>query len=579
MRLGSRKLSLSGLIVLMGTLALLLAACGGGGTSGTTGDKLPDSQQIFHPVLNPGSNDIATMDPQITQDLYSIEPVTLVFPSLVTLDNSLKVEPWAINGMPDVSSDGTTYTFHIKPGLKFSDGEPIDANAFAYSINRAVDPCLASPVSYYLANIKDAGTFTGETCNKDGSYSAAKGQTSAVVKTLIGDSLVVQDAQTLVIKLSAPAAYFLEALTYPTSFAVPQNMIKQYGSKWIEHLTDNGGFGGNLYKVTKWDHSGSLDLVRNDAFWGTKPQLKEIDYTIYKDRGTEYNAYLAGQNDRTGIPTTNYQQAKSRNDFHELGALSIGYYAMNWKQAPFDDVRVRQAFAISLDKNSIVNNVLHGAAIATNHIVPQGMPGYNQNLNGPDGTQSLSGDTSKATALATAYAAEKCGGQMSKCPQVTFTITTGSQDLQNEAEAALQMWQKAMPGWPIKIATTDFNTLLNNLAAKQVQFWAIGWGADYPDPQDFLSLQFGPAATNNNGSVSVPDANTLMNKADAETDQNQRIQDYEAAEQLLVTAVAWLPITQSKSFYLSRSYVKNYSITAQLTPSLDQWEQVYIAKH
>ena len=578
MRLGSRKLSLSGLLVLMGTLALLLAACGGGGTS-SNGNKLPDDQQIFHPVINPGSNDIATMDPQITQDLYSIEPVTLVFPSLVTLDNNLKVEPWAINGMPDVNSDGTQYTFHIKSGLKFTDGEPIDANAFAYAINRAVDPCLASPVSYYLVNIKDAGTFAGETCNKDGSYSAGKGQTTPVVKTLIGDSLVVQDPQTLVITLSAPAAYFLEALTYPTSFAVPQNMIKQYGAKWIEHLTDNGGFGGNLYKVTAWDHQGKLTLVRNDSFWGTKPQLKEIDYTIYKDRGTEYNAYLAGQNDRTGIPTTNYAQAKTRKDFHELGALSIGYDAMNWKMAPFDDVRVRQAFAIALDKNAIANQVLHGAVIPTNHIVPQGMPGYNANLKGPDGTQSLDGNKAMATQLATAYAAEKCGGQMSKCPAVTYTITSGSQDIQNEAEAELAMWQAAMPGWPIKIATTDFNTLLGNLAAKQVQLWAIGWGADYPDPQDFLSLQFGPAATNNNSSVNVPEANTLMDKADTESDQNQRIQDYEAAEQLLVTQVAWLPIDQSKSFYLVRDYVKNYSITAQLTPSLDQWSQMYIVKH
>jgi oligopeptide transport system substrate-binding protein len=566
-----RSLSLSGLMVLVGTVALLVAACGtSGGTSGGT-SPAPASQQVLKYVLNPGSNDIATMDPGLVQDAYSIVPINLVFPALVTLNSNLQVVPWAASAMPTVSSDGLTYTFSIRSGLQFTDGEPINANAFAYAINRSLDPCTASPVAYYLFTIKDATTFNGESCTN--------GKATGSIPTLIGDSLVVKDPQTLQITLQAPAAYFLEALSYPTSYAVPQNLINQYGSKWTDHLTDNGGIGGNLFKVTSWTHNGSLVLQANPKFWGTAPKLREIDFTIYKSVETEYNAYQSGQNDIGIPPSAQYQAAKSKSDFHEVGQLWIDYYAMNWKMPPFDDVRMRQAFAIALDKQALANQVLHGTVIASNHIVPQGMPGYNPNLNGPDGTQSLTGNPAKATQLEQAYVNEKCGGNAANCPPVTLTITSGSQDIQNEAAAALQMWQKAMPGYPIKITTTDFNTLLGQLAARKVQFWAIAWIADYPDPQDWLSLQFLPTAQYNDGNVNVPDANALMTKADAESNQSARMSDYNQAEQLLVTQVAWLPLDQHKFYYELRPYVQGFSVDAQGLTPLDKWQGVYIASH
>ena len=578
MRLGTRKFGLAGIMVLLGTLALLVSACGSNSSSGPT-DVAPDSQQVFHYTLS-GESDIATMDPDLVQDANSIVPIDLVFPPMLTLNSKLQVTPWAADSLPTASSDNTSYTFHLKSGLKFSDGEPIDANAFAYSINRSLDSCTASPVAYYLFAIKDATTFNGETCNKDGTtHSAAKGQTGSVINTLIGDSLVVGDAQTLTITLAQPAAYFLEALTYPTSYAVPQNLIKQYGTKWTDHLADNGGFGGNLFKLTDWDHSGTIKLVRNDSFWGTKTKLHEIDFTIYKDVDTAYNAYQSGQNDIGAPPSAQFAAAKTQPDFHQFSQLWIDYYAMNWADKPFDDPRVRQAFDLALNKQALATDVLHGTVSPTNHIVPEGMPGYDTNLNGADGTQSVSGNAAQATQLATAYAQQNCGGDFSKCPPVTLTITTGSQDEQNEAEAALSMWQSAFKGWPIKITTEDFNTLLNDLAARKVQFWAIAWIADYPDAQDWLSLQFGPNAQYNDGNVNVPDANTLMNKADAEQDPTQRTTDYNAAEQLLVTQVAWLSLDQPLGFYRLRSYVKNFTEDSQALCPLDVWQTVYIAKH
>lgn len=574
-----KKFTLSGVIGVLSLMTLLLAACGGSGTASGSAQAAPDSQQVLHYVLNPGSIDIATLDPQLTQDLYSGTVVTMVFPGLITLNSKLAVTPWAAQGMPTVSSDGLTYTFKVKPGLKFSDGEPIDASAFAFAMNRAEDPCTASPVAYYLYPIKDAATFNGETCNKEGNYSAAKGQTGPVIKSLIGDSIVVQDPQTLVVTLQQPASYFLEAMTYPTSYAVPQNLIAQYGTQWINHLADGSGFGGSLFKVTKWDHKGSLILQRNDAFWGTKPKLREIDFTIYKSVETEYSAYLAGQNDLGIPPTAQLAAAKKRSDFHQTGVLSIDYYAMNWNMAPFNDLRMRQAFDLALDRNALANVVLHGSVIPSYHIVPQGMPGYDPNLTLPDGSQNLNGDPAKATQLEQQYVQQKCGGVASSCPPVTLTITSGSQDITNEAAAAEAMWNKAFPGYPIKITSTDFNTLLSQLAVHKVQFWAIGWIADYPDPQDWLTLQFVPSSSNNYGSVNVPQATALMTKADGEANQTQRMKDYNTAEQLLVNQVAWLSLDQGTAPYTLRSWVHNFSIDAQGYVPLPDLANVYISKH
>jgi peptide/nickel transport system substrate-binding protein/oligopeptide transport system substrate-binding protein len=220
--------------------------------------------------------------------------------------------------MPQVSADGKTYTFKVKQGLKWSDGTPITSQTFAYSIDRAESPCTASPAAYYLYSLKDAVDYnTVSTC----SNGVVKGK----ITTLINDSIQTPDAQTLVLTLAQPATYFLEAMTYPTSYAVPQQLISKYPTDWTKHLADGTGFGGNLYKITSWNHSGNLTLDRNDSFWGTKPKLREISITFYKDTTTAYNSYLAGKDDIGGAPTAQLAAAKTHAGFHQIGVQQIDY--------------------------------------------------------------------------------------------------------------------------------------------------------------------------------------------------------------------------------------------------------------
>src|SRR5262249_20747539 len=254
--------------------------------------------------------------------------------------------------LPTVSDGGLTYTFKIRPGLKWSDGTPIDANTFAYSWNRGLDPCTTSGAASYLYPIKGAAAFNAGTCPDPTADNPVS------TDTLIGKSIVMQDPQTLVITLEKPYAYFLPTVAATAIvLASPQQLIEKYGLKsWTEHLADGTGFGGSLFKVTQWDHKGTVQLTRNESFWGTKPKLRQINFKIYKDPDTSYNSYLNGQVD-VGVaglpPSATYPQMKTRSDFHQIENLATSYLGPNWKKPPFDDLAARQAFALAVDRDAL----------------------------------------------------------------------------------------------------------------------------------------------------------------------------------------------------------------------------------
>ena len=567
-----RPASLLRLSALALLLVLLLTACNSTPTK-TPPQPVADSQQILRDQLDPHAPDLATRDPALVHDAASLVPIELTFPGLVALDSQLVVQNWAAESV-DVSADGLTYTFHLRNGIKFSDGEPIDAATFAYSLNRALNPCLASPTAYYLYDIKSAITFNSEICQDP-----ATDQIAGQLQTLVGPGqpLDPTDPQTLVITLAQPAAYFLAELTYPVAYAVPEALVQQYGNReWTNHLI---GVGGSLFEFAVDDHNGVLKLTRNPAFWGTKPHLREIDFTIYKDPTSAYNDYLNGKSD-VGYPSVaQYAAARTQQDFHETNQLLILYLGLNWKDAPFDNLDMRQAFALALNKATLAATVFDGAVTATNHIVPEGMPGYNAELRGPDSTAGVQGDTSLAHQLAMTYATAHCGGSFANCPAVTLSVVSGSPEALAVVNAVKAMWQGVLPGYPITIQQLDYDTLTQGIQNASLQSFYASWAPDYPDPQNWLSLHFGADAPYNATNAVDANAIALLSKADIETDPTQRSKDYQAAEQLLVNDVAWAPLAQGKLFWRVRSTVINYSQDALGMPSVvDGYPDIYIAR-
>jgi oligopeptide transport system substrate-binding protein len=559
-------------------LVVLLAACGGGGTSPTTTThtKAALSQQILISADEAGISDFGTLDPALVASAPDSYAIDRIFEGMIGLNDQGQIVPELASSW-HVGSDGVTWTFTLRPGLKFSDGTPLTSSDVVYSINRSLDPATASPVGpYYLAQIKDASAFASGTSK---------------IKTLIGDSLLAPNPTTVEIIAAKPVAYFLYTLTYPTSYVVEPSVVQKWGKAWTNHLADNGGQGGEgPFVVQQYVHSKQIVFVPNPNYWGPKPQLQKIITPFYKVADTTYNIYLTNGLDTTGIPIADLPTAKTRSDYYQDPLLAINYYTMNYQQKPFDVIACRQAFALAINKDLIVANVWKGSFIATNHIVPQGQPGYNPNLKGPDGKATTSGDTTAAKAdLQTCMTAQGYTS-VSQFPPITLTYSSaGVQAARDEVAAMQQMWQNVL-GISVKTDDIDINTLFADEGkgcANNLQFYdGPAWLADYPDPQDWTSLQFGKGVGQNgmcygqnHGPAAAEQQQVQQELAAADVDQNPttRMAAYNDAEQKLVNDVAWMPMEQQLAFGLRKPCVQGIVPNALgLTPP-DDWAKIYIS--
>jgi oligopeptide transport system substrate-binding protein len=552
--------------------SMLLVACGGAASQAPTqASKAPASGQIYvYP--QEGVADIATFDPALSTDVYSINAIDMVFTGLVQFNDKLQVVDQLAQSH-QVSADGLTWTFHLRPNLKFSDGTPLTSQDVAYSIDRALDPAVKSTIAItYLGLIKDSDK-----------------RNSGSIKSLIGDSLLTPDPQTLTIVTKKKAVYFLDALTYSCSYVVERKLIDKYGNlKWTDHLEEGGGDGP--WTVASYQHNKQIVFVPNPTYYGAHPLLRKVVFPFYSEIPTGYKDYQVGRVSTSMIPTPLLAQARALPDgqYHEVPALHTWYLGMNYLVKPFDNIKIRQAFALALDKNAIAENVFKGAVIPTNHIVPQGMPGYNPDLIGPDGVKGTGGDPTLAKQLFQQGLQEE-GMTLSTLPPITLVIPSGNVDNSNAITAAQAMWQSAL-GVSIKINDIPFNTVVTEMTStagnKSLPFWMLDWIADYPDPQDWTTLQFDKGAPYNDtnyGQNSSTDAEQqqatqqLLEQADVNPDATQRLQQYNQAEQQLVNDVAWLPLYQITNASVRKPCVVGVVDNAQLLTPPDDWGKIYIS--
>ena len=581
-----RKLRKTFLPTLLCLLGMLVAACGGGTVPNGNGNgsgnghptPAPASQQIlrFYGFDAPVT-DIATFDPGQASDSESINAIEMVYTGLVELDDNLKIQPQLASSY-DKSADGLTYTFHLKPNLKFSDGTTLTSHDVAYSIDRALSPAISnlSGVSLtYLGLIKDALP-----------------RTTGKIATLINDSLLTPDDNTIVLKLSKSTAYFLEALAYPTSFVVEKKLIDKYGLKFTDHLDEGGGDGP--FKVKTYDHTIGIKMVPNPNYYGPKPMLQEADFDFYKTIETNYAAYQANQIDITPIPPTNRQAALLSKEYSQNPQLTIDYLAMNYLAKPFDNVHIREAFELAINKDLMLKALYKGTRTATCHIVPSGMYGYAPNIQCPDGAPTT-GDATKAKALLQQGMQEEGWTSISQIPPIKITYQSNAATLADEITTIRGMWQQVL-GITVGTVTMDFTPLLTAESATTgkspaqggLQMWTAAWGADYPDPQDWTTLQFGDGQPynefnygNNTGPTAAQQVTVQhqLDAADVMSDPTARAQAYNTLEQQLVNDVAWLPIDQRLGSRLTKPYVIGIINNAISEVPPDDWANIYIATH
>ena len=488
-------------------------------------------------------SDPPTLDPHLVTDTTSAGLVVEMFSGLVGLDSDLEIVPDLAESW-DQSKNGTLFTFKLRKGIVFSDGTPITAKDFEYSLNRAVNPDTESPVAeLYL------GDIVGVKEVLDGIASEISG-------------ITVIDDMTLQIEIDAPKAYFLAKLTYPTAYVVKKENIDE-GENWTDNPIVTGPFA-----LERYDLGQTLILKRNDFYWGVKAKLDKVEFNLAG--GVQMAMYENDEIDIAGVGLADLERVQNQSDPLNADLISvppsftISYIGFNVSEPPFDDHKFRQALNYAIDKQLIATQVYSDLVKPAYGILPPNFPGFSSDIIG------LKYDPDKAVRLLN----ESKYADPETRPLIVVTIpgTGGSPSL--DMEVVADMWDRIL-GVQIEIQQVEWATYLQDLHRERLQIWGgSGWQADYPDPQDFIDILFHSESTGNHGSYKNETADKLLEDARVEQDPLKRVSLYNKAEQLIIDDAPWLPMWfDQEGLALIKPKVKGFEFTPLIVPKL---KKVYI---
>lgn len=568
--MSGRKHSRVGLLLaFFCVLAMFVAACGG--TTPAPAGKLvpasPDHQVLRYPI---GATDFGSLDPALVATSTDIFAVQTIFTGLVGLKGDGTVMDQMATSH-EMSADGLSYTFHLKPNLTFSDGTPLTTQDIAYSINRTLQPATKSPLASFLSAMKDFDKIT-------------TGKTNS----LIGNSILVPDAHTLTIVLKRPTPSFLTNFAFPITFPVNKKLIEKYGTNWTNHLGEGAGDGP--FQVESYQHNKGLVVVPNPKYYGVKPRLQKLELQRSGEPDTTYAAYQANQIDLAPVPGNQVESAKKRKDFKQAPSLQITYLTMNYLAKPFNNIKIRQAFALALDKDVLAQRVLHDTVLPTNHLMPDGMPGFNKALAGPAGVSSTQGDMAKAKQLLQEGMQEEGYSSISQIPSITLSYFMLDSDTANLMSVLAQRWQTVL-GITVHTSVMEVNTLIQQMTdstghSGPLQMWFLSYGGT-ADPEQWLSIIFGKGATFNNMNYGQNNSSNATEQqavqaelatADSNLNPQQRTQQYNDAEVKLVNDVGWIPLFQVEQNFVVNQKLQNYPIYPINIIPPDEWGNIYFVQ-
>lgn len=453
----------------------------------------------------------------------------LVFSGLVAFDPKLNLVPEMAKSW-DVSEDGLVYTFHLRENARFHDGRDVTSQDVVYSWERAASPKLDSDtVLTYL------GDIVGVKEMREGKAEHISG-------------LKVIDDKTLQVTIDAPKPYFLMKLTYATAFVLDKANVES-GEEW--YITPNGT---GPYKITRWEHFKVKVYEKNDDFYLGAPAIPYVVFRLYSGNGMRL--YELGDIDVTGVSVsslgrlTDPKEPLSKELIQSVG-LCTSYVVFDVKQAPFDDIKVRQAFALAFDRQKYIDAVLDGVGIPAQGIYPPGLPGYDASFVG------MQFDPERARQLLK----ESKYGSAKKLPPILFTDSGFGAQIGPSTAALAKMWKETL-GVEISVENVEPGKYLDLLSAgKNGQIFDTGWCADYPDPENFADPLFHTGASQNYGHYSNPELDKILEQARVERDITKRMALYAQAQQIIVQDAAVIFTTHSTSRVLVKPYLKGYYLT------------------
>ena len=524
------------LFVLFLVLILVVAGCS---TSSTTNEETDSDKEASNEpkVLNlNNSSEPGSLHPATAQGTHDSWVLDHVFEGLVKKDASGQIVP-GIAERWQMSQDGITWTFELKEGIKWSDGEPVTAHDFEYAWKYALKPETAADYAYqlyYLAN--------GEQYNKGTATEEQVG-----VKAL--------DDLTLEVKLAAATPFFLDLTTHYTYYPISKK-VQEANPKWAEEAesyVSNGPF-----TLTEWNHKESMKLEKNEQYYDTeKVHLDEVNFVMIENENTAWQMYQTGELDLAyPLPTDVTGQLIASEDpqFQNGPDLAMYYYNFNTNKKPFNNVKVRKALAMSIDRTIIAEKVAQGGQKPAYSVVPNGIPEGNGDFAENTG-QLFEENIDEAKKLLAEGLAEE---GMKTMPN--FTILYNTLDAHKKiAEAIQEMWRKNLDV-NVTLENVEFQVKLDREKAGDYDVSRAGWSGDYVDPMTFLELWVTDGAYND-ANWSNPRYDELVQVGRTSLDEGKRMESLHQAEEILIEEMPIIPI-----YFYTRPYMVKEYVTGVYSP-------------
>lgn len=442
----------------------------------------------------------ATLDPALMQDTASNNIYLALFEGLVQYDPKTSKGIPAMASSWSTSADGLTVTFKLRDA-KWSDGTPVTAQDFVYGWLRTLKPETASSYAYMLGMVVKGAD----------AYNSGKGKAEDV-------AIKAVDSKTFQVQLVGPAPYFVDMTAHSAFAPAPKWAIEKYGDQWTKpgNLVSNGAF-----SLKEWKAQDYIYVVKNPNYWDAKNvKLKDIKYLMSDNMPTNYKMYKAGAVDwMLGIDATMIDEIKLRKDYQASAQFATYYLNLNNQRKPFDDVRVRRAFAGAIDKQTLVDKVLKGGQIPTDAFSPP-MAGYT-----PQKGVGFNVAEAKKN-LADAGYPNGAG-----FPTLTYVYNTNAGH--KLIAEYVQQQLKANLNVDIVLQNMEFKTLIELRNKHDFTIARDGWVGDYLDPNTMLEL-FITGSGNNSGDHRNPAFDKLMDEA-MKSSGDARMKMLMDAEKILMT--------------------------------------------
>lgn len=440
-----------------------------------------------------------------------------------------------------ISADGKTYTFKLREEVTWSDGVKVTANDYEYSIKRLFDPINAAEYASFYFNIVGGEAY----------YSASDQDATAQAALKAAIGVKALDDYTLEIKLINAQPTFLQLMALWPVNPVRQDIITQYGTTWTEppHYIGNGPF-----IMTEWVHSDHITLVRNENYWGDKAKLETLTLNMITDANALFAAYQNNEVDIAGVPAGTEKTVMAD---PVLGPQILRYaelttfaFQFNVDVAPFTNKNLRKALNAAIDRDAFIENVRGGVGQPAYSWIPPGMPGYDANL-GLDYHFSVT----KAQEFLT-LAGYTNGSEVPEL-HLQYADTginpTIAQFIQQQVKVNLNI--------DVVIEPMERAAFTQAVNAEQYSWAWYGWGADYPDPDNWLPQLFGTGAGNNHTNYSSAEFDSLCDQAAIQLDNTQRLALYAQAQALVVDDAPVLFMFYRERFVLVKPNVKGLKYT------------------